>query len=379
MSDHYGVPPEVADEIVRRLAAQGIYDLAVARAKVEAGEWPIGNGQAPGGEARLFPTVDLMQVAKAGIPPPELLCDGLLYRGGLHSLAGEPDSGKGTLLLYWIGTLLVAGHAVVLLDEEGGHEIVTEKLLALGVEPKHLEPRCLGYIEFPGRQWDEADRRGLWALLTERRPTLIGYDSCGALLAAAGRDEDRASDVTPFYKLLLAAAREFHAASVIIDHLPKSQTTGRYARGSGSKLQIADVGYMVDAVKPFSRNRSGLLKVACTKDRRGYIGRDASWEVRVEVEDGQIALAFAKVEAVEDGALAGLPPAARKLYAVLPDQDGALTVKALIDRFADRHGRGLKRQTASSALNQLADRRLADSLGGPGEEKRWWKTPQGVS
>lgn len=321
----------------------------------------------PGEDIRPFPRVDLAALAKNGIPEPELLCDRLLYRGGLHSLGSPPDAGKGTLFCYWTVTLLAAGHKVVLIDEEGGQEVVTEKLLALGATPEQLER--LWYVEFPSRQWDEPDWKGLWALLGDWQPALVGYDSCGALLATAGKDENHGPDVTPFYRGLLRAARDFNTASVIIDHLPKNQAGSRYTRGSGAKLQIADVAYLVDAVKPFSRQQSGLLTLTVTKDRRGYLHREH--EVRVEVEDGTIALNFTTV--ASSGA-DDLSPAARKLLAVLPDASSPLPSRELVDRVVVRFGHGLKRTTVSEALNVLATRGLADGAGDPGKEKRWWKT-----
>jgi hypothetical protein len=326
----------------------------------------------PPGKGRPFPRVDLAVLARKGVPPPELLCSGLLYRGGLHSLGGDPDAGKGTLLLNWAVRLLAAGHNVILIDEEGGQEVVVEKLLALGADPDHLTPDRFGYVEFPGRHWDAADWLGLDELCAELRPALVGFDSCGALLGAAGKDENNGLDVTPIYRRMIQAARKSGAAFVIIDHLTKAKTpNGRFARGHGSKLQLVDVGWFVEAVKPFSRHQSGLLKLTASKDRRGWLHREH--EVRVEVEDGTIALSFTKVERADDGPLAGLSPAAKKLYAVLPEQTEALPIRELTDRLAERFGHGLTRQTASASLNLLAKEKLADCLDRNGQEKRWWR------
>jgi len=333
-------------------------------------EHASGADRHPDEDARPFPRVDLAALAKQGVPEPELLCDDLLYRGGLHSLGGEPDAGKGTLFLHWTVLLLAAGQRVALIDEEGGREIVCEKLLALGATPEQLER--LWYVEFPGRQWDEADWRGLDALCAELQPALVGFDSCGALLGAAGKDENHGLDVTPFYRGLMQAARKSNAAFVVVDHLTKIKTNGRYTRGSGAKLQLVDVAWFVEAVKPFSRKQNGLLKLSCqSKDRRGYLHR--RHEVRVEVEDGTIALAFTKVEQAASDELRGLPPATLKIYAVLPEQPETATIPELTDRVAAKFGHGLHRSTVSTSLNQLAERKLADGEDGDRTEKRWWK------
>jgi hypothetical protein len=340
-----------------------------ARLAATVGPAPGAGGDAGGrgrGELRPFPTVNLVELARAGVPTPELLCDGLLYRGGLHSLAGPPDSGKSTLLGWWVAVLLAAGSAVVLLDEESGREATVEKLLALGVDPANLER--LAYIEFPSRRWDEADRRGLWALLAARRPALVGYDSAGALLSIAGKDEDRAPDVTPFYKLLLEASRQFHTAGVVLDHLGKDQRGGRYARGSGAKLATVDVAYLVDPVKPFSRRQSGLLKLTVTKDRRGYLNHEH--DVRVEVEAGTIALKVATVQAPTDGD--GLAPAARKVLAALGASPAPLTNRQIGDWIAERYPPGLKRTTIAEALRDVSEAGLVDQAEpGPRGVKYW--------
>lgn len=325
-------------------------------------------------EPRPFPTVDLAALAEAGVPAPELLCSELLYRGGLHSLAGPPDCGKSTIAYLWLLELLAQGEAVVLVDEESGREQVVEKLLALGAEPRHLER--LAYVEFPGRRWDQADRAGLRVLVDEWKPALVVFDSSAAFLTLADRDEDRAPDVTAFYKVvLLAIARESGAAVVVLDHVTKEQKGGGYARGSGAKKANVDVLFMLDPIRPFSRHQSGLLKLTVPKDRRGYLHR--AFEVRVEVERGTMALTFERVEAA--GLEAGLTPAAAKVLEALRTAREPLTIRSLIDRIADRHGHGLRRETVSRELNRLLEDGLVDASGEVGASKLWIATTGGVT
>jgi AAA domain len=317
----------------------------------------------PGENVRPFPTVDLAELAKQGILPPEFLCDGLLYLGMLHSLAGPPDSGKSTLLYYWIAILIAAGRTVILIDEECGREVATEKLMALNATPEHLER--LAYVEFPARQWDDPDRLGLWHLIEDRQATFIGYDSSAALLSAGGKDEDKSRDTLPFYKLLLQTARRFQVASVVIDHVGKNQQGGRYARGSGSKLGAVDVAYMVDCIRPFSRTQSGLLRLTVSKDRRGYLHRD--WEAKVETENGPIGVSITKIA---KDAKQGYGPAADKLLQVLRASTRPLTNSELVDRVKDKFGHGLRRETASRILNNLLSDRFVDCAEDGG--RRYW-------
>jgi hypothetical protein len=320
----------------------------------------------PDGEGRPFPTVDLVELAKVGVPAPELLCGELLYRGGLHALAGPPDCGKSTLAYWWALHLLAAGETVVLVDEESGREQVVEKLLDLGGEPHHLER--LAYVEFPGRTWDEADRAGLAALLAGRRPTLVIFDSSAAFLTLAGWDEDRAPDVTRFYKLLLDAARTSGAAVLVIDHVTKDGANGGYARGSGAKKANVDVLLMVDPITPFSRTRAGLLKLTVKKDRRGYLHREH--EVRVEVEGGPMALTLERVGPATDGALS---PAARKVLEALQASPAPLTNRQIGDWIADRYPPGLRRTTIAEALRDVSEEGLADEAEPGPRGLKYWK------
>jgi hypothetical protein len=319
-------------------------------------------------EIRRFPLVNLVEIAEAGIPEPVRLFNDLLYRGALHSLAGPPDCGKSTVAYQAALDLLGAGLPVVILDEEGGREVVTEKLLALGAKPAGLGG--IAYCEFPTRRWDEADRAGLWKLLEVVRPAMVLVDSAGAFLAVAGQNENWAEHTIPFYKLMLQAARDHDAAVIVVDHVKKDDANGRYARGSGAKLAIVDVAFMVDAIRPFSRLQDGLLKFKVTKDRRGFLHRQ--WEIRVSVEDG-LALAFERVQDEQgDPALAGMAPATIKVLTVLRTAGIELSNQQIGDRVKAQFGHGLKRTTISKACLELLERgatRVART--GALQEKYW--------
>jgi hypothetical protein len=324
-------------------------------------------------EPRPFSTVDLQAVAEAGIPKPTLLFHGLLYRGMLHSLAGPPDSGKTTIALRAALDLLVQGETVVILDEEGGREVVAEKLLDLGATLADLDPERLIYIEFPARTWDEHDRAGLWELLGRVQPALVLADSVGAFLAVAGQNENWAEHTIPFFKLLAQAARDHNSAVVVIDHVGKTEQASRYARGSGAKLQIADVAYMVEAIRPFSRHQDGLLRVTAPKDRRGHLHRHH--EIKVITDGGAMAL---EITAAADPAdLAGFSPAATKVLEALRALHSPATNRQIVDQIAAKHGHGLQRNTVSTALRDLSEAGLVDEAEpGPRGLKYWMATVQ---
>lgn len=319
-----------------------------------AGQLAPGRHEAPP-PAGAFPIADLRKFLRHGVPAPVLLPGRLLYQGGIHLIAGAPDCGKTTLCLWTALTALRSGHRVMMLDEEGGSETIAEKLIALGATEDDAER--LTYIEFPGRGWNAADVGELHALTAAVEPSMILFDSCAAFMARAGLDENSASDVTIWWaNVLTPLARTFRAAVTVIDHDGKDGTESRYSRGSGAKLAASDVMIKVDMVRPFSRSMNGALKLAVTKDRRGHLHR--FFDVVVKTKDGlQLSIAESDMTPRKRD---DLTPAAEGLLAVLDSTPRSW--KELVDLFAAEHGHGLRRPTASTALNRLLELGLADRL-----------------
>jgi hypothetical protein len=327
--------------------------------------------QALAEQVRPLPVVDLAELARKGVDPPELLCDRLLYRGCLHSLSGPPEAGKSTLAYWWAHHELADGYRVVIVDVEAGPEQVVERFLALGAHPDDLER--LTYIHYPGGRWDAADLAGLRQLMVEgaEPPRLVLFDSIGVALAQAGKDENHVGEVQPLYSALLGIARDHGPAVVLLDHLAKDGRGGRYARGSGAKLQLVDVALMIDTIRPFDRQRSGLLRLHVSKDRRGYLARDH--QVKVEVEDGRMDLAIDPVDPMVTATDTDtLPPAAIKLLAALRGKEDPQSIKELGDRMKKETGQALAGPTMRKYLNVLADLGLAEGAGVSGQAKRWW-------
>jgi hypothetical protein len=207
----------------------------------------------------------------------------MLYRGEVHWLAGEPESGKSILAYAAAVQEIGHEHAVLLLDEDAGVRDAASKLGALGATPEQLRTFMV-YLPPTGRDlfkdWDR-----LTDLIVGHRPTMVILDAAADHLAASNKDEDRARDVTQFInRVLKPLAQEHGCCVVVIDHKTKGDPDSRYARASGAKLAKAEVGYNIAAPEPFNRSRSGRLHVVCTKDKPGYIGRDTSWMVNVIVQ-----------------------------------------------------------------------------------------------
>jgi len=319
---------------------------------------------------RPYRVVSLAETMKRGVPAPVLLCDGLLYEGGLHSIAGAPDCGKTTLALFWAVQLIRSGKPVLFLDEEGGVEIVTEKMQALGATVNELE--LVSYVPFPGRSWDDEDIGELMSFAKDISPAMMLVDSSAAFLARAGLDENSAPAVTSWWsRVLTPIARDVGSAVVVIDHDTKSSEASRYARGSGAKLAALDVQVKVTLVQAFTREQEGNLKVVITKDRRGWLHR--FWNVDVHTGNGEIDPEFTKDDPEQPGdrvADKSWPPSRRSLYEQLTSTPQ--TSQELVDKIVEAGGIPLKRETRSRELNKLADDGYADRCEvGHGHETLW--------
>lgn len=159
---------------------------------------------------------------------------------------------------------------------------------------------------------------------------------------------------------------------VVIDHDVKTGEASRFARGSGAKLGATDVAFKVAIVQAFSRTSNGVLRMTVTKDRRGWLHR---WhEIGVHTGNG-MRLAF--TETTEDGEpeAVKLTPAAQKVKAVLIAQPSGIA--AITDRLAATFGHGLKRETVSRSLNDLARAGLAEKYELGAGKPTLWAIPAG--
>jgi hypothetical protein len=335
-----------------------VHSVRVLQAKVKQPKADISDHFAQGWEVKdleplngAFRPVHLGGLVQPGaVKPPERLAGGMLYRGGLHCIAGAPDCGKTTLALYWAVQLLREGRRVTFFDEEGGQEIVAEKLMGLGAESFHMEN--LVYVPFPGKMWDDSDVEALMEFLRENKPELALWDSSAAFLARAGLDENSAPAVTNWWaRVLTPIARELYAAVLVIDHDTKASEQSRYARGSGAKLAALDVQYKVELTTPFTRHRNGELKLNVTKDRRGYLERN--WIVDVLVGGGFINPYF-KTEDGEKVAVENFSPAERKIWGQLTGEfQSTQQILARVHQVFAGEPEQMTRETASRCLNKM--------------------------
>lgn len=296
------------------------------------------------------------------VEPPRFL-HRMLYAGGLTSLQGEPGSAK-TFVALWLSAQLVAqGMVVVYFDEEGGEEIVRERLVLLGADEGAVRSN-LRYFPFEGRTWNHLDLAALDELLDREPSALAVFDSMADFLVAAGRSEDSAQDVTWFVNTVLRPFRVRGVAQLVLDHLPKpdpeaaKKRRSRYARGSGSKLAKTDATILIETAEPFDATKSGRLELWKTKDRRGrldlpdVVSSERGQEMTVVVGEGSVRLSLT------DGSSA--PPTPSRVLecmtavyeAIEYSQTGGISWRDLIRSIRDS-GLSFRDETVREALDGL--------------------------
>lgn len=193
----------------------------------------------------------------------------LLYAGKMHVFQAEPSSGKSWISLHAVREVLDIGGAAIYLDFEDTPAGILRRLRNLGCSVDAMRERLV-YARPVGR-YGPAERLQVDRLLDRLNPDLVVIDGVGESLSRNGLSEDKADDVLRWFDLFPRPIAETGAAVLMIDHVAKDpEQRGRWARGSGAKLGAVDgASYQVKVVQPFSRHRSGSVKLVVAKDRPG--------------------------------------------------------------------------------------------------------------
>lgn len=215
--------------------------------------------------------IDAASVLDGGWDPPtptvltRLDGVGLLYPGKIHSLAGEPGSGKSWLALEAVRQTLEAGGSVLYLDYEDGPQGMFARLRALGVDPVLIRAG-FQYVR-PGGPLAEPDRvrieQGGWSLVV--------VDSAGESLAVEGVNPNADDEVAGWFRRLPRLLAANGATVLLLDHVAKDrETRGGWAIGSQRKLAAIDgAAYTLEVISAPTRETEGKVLLRCSKDRHG--------------------------------------------------------------------------------------------------------------
>jgi hypothetical protein len=222
--------------------------------------------------------------------PPNLLL-GLFYPDMRHLLFGETESQKTWLALCAAVEVIRAGKKVLWIDYEMTPRAIRQRLRALGCTPEQIKDSII-YMQ-PCEALRPDSQATLKATLDEHNPGLVVIDAISGSVGTALLDDNSNVQVEQWWQGLAAMLWEKgKRALIVIDHVNKdAQTRGRYPSGSKRKLEGADVGLQVEAIRRLAKHppNNGLLKVTVSKDRPGWLPRQTATEVALDIdEDGGI-------------------------------------------------------------------------------------------
>lgn len=205
-------------------------------------------------------------------PRPELMIRtdgmGMMYRGRVHSLAGEPGGGKTWLALYAVKQVLDGGGRCVFLDFEDRIDTAVRRLVQLG---------CGGHAILDGLTYTNPTLAikggGLPINIVDASvgADLVVIDSMGEALAHSDLNQNDDGEVRDWMANTARRLANAGACVLILDHVSKdADNRGRWAIGSQRKLAAIDgIAYVASTITAASHSQAGHVIVKCSKDRLG--------------------------------------------------------------------------------------------------------------
>ncbi|NUQ31312.1 MAG: AAA family ATPase, partial [Dermatophilaceae bacterium] len=195
----------------------------------------------------------------------------LLYPAAVHSISGEPESGKSWIALIAAAQTLrhTTDEHVTYVDFEDRAGRVVPRLINLGAPAQAIVER-FHYIR-PSAALDPAGRKLLDTYASQSSLAII--DGVTEAMTMHGLSLLDNEDAARYLDLLPRHLADQGPAVLQIDHVVKdSEKQGRWAIGAGHKLAGLDgAAYGVKVLEPFGRGKIGRAAIAVHKDRPGAV------------------------------------------------------------------------------------------------------------
>ena len=194
----------------------------------------------------------------------------LLYPYAIHSIAGEPGSGKTWAALVAIAQELEQGNNTLFIDFEDRPQTIVHRLRSLGTTVQAISDH-LRYIR-PETALNPTSRALLEQAATSCTIAIIdGITEAMTLHGLSLLDNE---DVARWLALVPKILADLGPAVVQIDHVVKNaDQRGRYAIGGQHKLAgITGVAYKMLTIRSFGQGTKGHAKLVIDKDKHGDVG-----------------------------------------------------------------------------------------------------------
>lgn len=259
---------------------KALAELAVARRRhtLETDRRAKGDDTDPD-EGPLY--VDIGALLDDGLPEPptpDILRRsdgvGLLYRGEINLIYGDPEDGKTMISLAGcVGVLRDGGTALFIDLDNNGVESIVARLVMLGAPAEALRSGRFRYCS-PGG----ADR--LEDVITDsiregQEPDLAVLDCVGELVGLFGGSNDSADDFTRIARNTAGRLARAGTCVVLIDHMAKSKDSRDYGAGGtmAKRRVIGGTQLCVSVDVPLRKDHGGSLRLSIRKDRHGGLRR----------------------------------------------------------------------------------------------------------
>lgn len=219
---------------------------------------------------------DIGSALTGQVPMPEvfLRADGraTFYRGQVNALLGYSESGKSLVAQAATVAEIEAGRNVVYLDHESDVVSVVARLVALGANPDHLEPR-LHYMN-PEGDLTPAEAEVFLEYLERLEPALVVVDGLIAAMEAQGLEVNSNRDAATIFRTYLTPLTMCGAAVVLIHHLPKGGSSGGHGLGAGTLKNLVRGTQLEVTTADKTRHtpgRKGKSTLTIAKDSAGGV------------------------------------------------------------------------------------------------------------
>lgn len=194
----------------------------------------------------------------------------LLYPAAVHSVSGEPGSGKTWVALVAAAQQITLGRDVGMLDFEDRPQTIADRLMSLGITGDQLVTH-LRYIR-PDVAITPTTRDQLATTLAGC--SLVIIDGITEAMTLHGLSLMDNEDVARWLALIPRHIADLGPSVLQIDHVVKnSDNRGRYAIGGQHKLAgITGVAYKMVTTRSFGKGAKGLAKLVVDKDKHGDVG-----------------------------------------------------------------------------------------------------------
>jgi hypothetical protein len=229
---------------------------------------------------------------------------GLFYRHRVNAAHADSGIGKSMVLAFTGAQELDAGEHVGWVDlEDPDPSTVIERLRMFGVADDVIAERFHYFA--PREPFDDLAVAHVCADAGDC--SLLVIDSLGEAFGLEGLDENKDVEVGPWLRRVARVLADAGPAVVLVDHATKAADNPLHPSGSKRKrAAITGASYLLEVVKPLTRDEGGRLRLVCAKDRHGNYRRGdvaATIDLTVYPDRGVSAQVWAPIAQAEDPGL----------------------------------------------------------------------------